>query len=135
MKTVNKNPLFLIIWKWYHILIITIPTIILVWAYIFQRDVLLEVLTRYKTNYYISIIIDTLLSIFIIYGIVKRKKIGYFASLIYLLKYVFRAKKLGFDYFPLGTIALFIVLIITFFLFKNGGYFGIKFTKWLKPFG
>ena len=135
MKTVINTPLFLIIWKWYHILIITIPTIILTWAYIFQRDVLLQVLTRYKTNYYVSIIIDILLSILIIYGVVKRKKVGYFASLIYLLKYVFRARNLGFDYFALGTIALFIVLVITFFLFKSGDHFGIKFTKWLKPFG
>lgn len=132
----NKIPLSLNIWKWYHIITLTFFILVLLWALIFNREALVIALSKYNPLLKLStsISIDIILSLLIIYGIIKRHKIGYFASLVYIIKWTFRARNLGFDYTSSGILALLVALIVTYFVFKNSWYFGINLKKLYKRF-
>ena len=134
-KDEGKIPLSLNIWKWYHILIMGGFTIFLIYALIFHRIAVINALTK-DSSLVVSIlglIFYYLLSIGIIYGIIKKNMIGYYASLVYLLVGVLNSHKV-LRYGPnfLNQVIVLILLVVGIFIFRQSSYFGIDLKKYIK---
>jgi len=125
-QNTNKKREIILIWKGFQYLYLAGIFLGLVFSVLLKKNYFLS---TYLQNIYLSIFIPflfTVLSIMIIIGIRKKIKIGYYASIAYLVL-IFLA--LGYQFFTdfsvITVFALVVHLMIFYYIHKERDYFGI----------